>query len=373
MEDREAMRLALELAEKGRGTTSPNPLVGAVILDKDGELVGSGFHRRAGEPHAEVLALEQAGERARGGTLYVTLEPCCHQGRTPPCTEAIIRHGLERVAVAILDPNPLVDGKGVRRLRENGVRVEVGLCKARAKKQNEVFLKYITSKLPFVTLKVAMTLDGKVATRTGRSRWITSQPARKVVHRLRGEHDAVMVGIGTVLADDPLLTVRLTSGKNPTRIIVDSRLRLPLSSRLVATAREVPTLVLTGELKDPKSAMTLEERGLEVVPVASGHDRVSLQRALQVLGHRGITSILLEGGPTLAAAFLEEGAIDKFLFFVAPKLLGGAGAPGPIGGLGAEDTGQAQELLVESVEPVGPDWLVTAYPKKGVAETCSPA
>jgi len=359
------MRRALELAALARGKTSPNPLVGAVVV-KDGVIVGEGYHRKAGTPHAEVIALQEAGARAKGADLYVSLEPCCHYGRTPPCTKAIIEAGIKRVVVACEDPNPLVAGKGIEILRQAGITVDVGVLREEARRLNEVFFKYITTGRPFVTLKAAMSLDGKIATFTGDSKWITGEQARQYAHQMRAEHDAVMVGIGTVLADDPLLTVRLPGeDRRPLRVIVDSRLRIPLESRIVLTAKGFPTVVAAvrheGNQGKKKS---LEERGVEVWELPADRGRVDLKALLGELGKREVTSVLLEGGATLNASALEAGVVDKFVFFIAPKIIGGSRAPGPVGGNGAKKIEDAWLVSELEFTKVGEDLMITCYPRR---------
>ncbi|KKM12961.1 DeoR faimly transcriptional regulator [Clostridiales bacterium PH28_bin88] len=360
------MRRALELAGKAMGWTSPNPMVGAVIV-KEGRIVGEGYHQRAGTPHAEVHALRRAGEQARGATLYVTLEPCSHYGRTPPCTEAVIRAGITRVVAAMTDPNPLVAGRGLAALREAGIQVEVGLLGHEAARLNEVFVKYITTGLPWVVMKAAMTMDGRIATRTGHSRWVTGEESRLHVHRLRHRYDAIMVGIGTVLADNPLLTTRLPEheGKQPLRVILDSRLRLPVDARVVRDTSDAGTLVATTERHDPGKKAALEERGVEVAVIPGLGPRVDLPALMRLLGQRQITGILLEGGSEVNAAALAAGIVDKTLFFIAPKIVGGAGAPGPVGGKGVSTMEKAQRLKDVTVERFGPDLLVSGYLEKG--------
>lgn len=363
--DQDFMRRALELAALARGKTSPNPLVGAVVV-KDGVIVGEGYHRKAGTPHAEVIALREAGLRAKGADLYVSLEPCCHYGRTPPCTKAIIEAGIKRVVVACEDPNPLVAGKGIEILRQAGITVDVGVLREEARRLNEVFFKYITTGRPFVTLKAAMSLDGKIATFTGDSKWITGEQARQYAHQMRAEHDAVMVGIGTVLADDPLLTVRLPGeDRRPLRVIVDSRLRIPLESRIVLTAKEFPTVVAAvrheGNQGKKKS---LEERGVEVWELPADRGRVDLKALLSELGKREVTSVLLEGGATLNASALEAGVVDKFVFFIAPKIIGGSRAPGPVGGNGAKKVEDAWLVSDLEFSRIGEDLMITCYPRR---------
>lgn len=356
------MARALQLAELGRGKTSPNPLVGAVIVHND-RIVGEGYHRKAGTPHAEIHALRDAGEKANGAVMYVTLEPCCHHGRTPPCTKSIIEAGIADVVVGMADPNPLVSGKGIKALKDAGIRVIEGVLEKDVRLQNESFIKYISTKCPFVTLKAAISLDGKVATRTGESRWITGEEARLWVHRMRAANDAIMVGIGTVLADDPLLTVRLDGEyEQPLRVIVDSSLRIPETSMLVKTASEVPTVVaaVQGSYSEAKRAQ-LERAGLEVWDLPAIKGKVDLVTLMKELGKREITSLLLEGGSTLNASALEAGIIDKFVFFQAPLIIGGQDSPGVFGGMGCERLKDCLRLAQMSVQRVGEDLMITAY------------
>jgi len=351
---------ALELARGGLGRTSPNPMVGAV-LTRDGMVVGEGFHQRAGAAHAEVVALEQAGDAARGAILWVTLEPCCHQGRTGPCTERLLAAGVTEVHVATLDPNPLVHGQGLARLRGAGVSVSLGEHAEEAQLLIRDFTIWVSTGRPAVTLKFAMSLDGKVATAGGDSQWITSAPARARAHRLRAEHDAVMVGSGTVLADDPRLTARQVpaGSRQPLRVIVDSRLRTPPTSRLLATAGG-PVLIATVTEAEPARAKALEEAGAEVVTFAAVAGRVPLPALLQRLGDRQITSLLVEGGPTLLGSLWSERLGDRVAAFVAPLLVGGAGAPSPFGGLGAVSLEHGWRAVGLQAEPVGSDLLLTA-------------
>jgi len=357
------MRLALRLARKGAGTTSPNPMVGAVVV-RGGRVVGTGYHRKAGEPHAEVLALRNAGKNARGATLYVTLEPCNHFGKTPPCTEAVLKAGVRRVVVGMKDPNPLVSGRGIRRLRRAGIPVEVGEFGDACRELNAPFCKYITSRRPFVILKGALTLDGKIATSSGDSRWITSPESRREVHRLRRDVDAVMVGIGTVLRDDPLLNSRLPRtkpGRQPLRIVVDSRLRVPLKSRLVQTASQYPTLIAATRAASPSKIRLLEKRNVEVwVLPKDSRGKVNLKIFMKRLAGRAIVSVLLEGGAQVSASALKAGLVDRFLFFFAPKIIGGVKAPGVIGGEGARRLREAIPLELLRIRRIGPDLLVEA-------------
>ena len=354
------MRRALELAERGRGHVSPNPLVGCVLV-REGEVVGEGWHRRAGEPHAEVEALTAAGERARGATAYVTLEPCNHSGRTPPCTEALIHAGVRRVVVAALDPNPVTDGAGVRRLREAGVEVEIGLGREEAEDQNEAFRVAQLRRRPFVLYKTAMTLDGKIATRTGRSRWFTGEAARHRVQRWRSELDGVAVGINTVLLDDPRLTSRIDGGRTPVKVVFDSVARTPPTAQLFEPDDAgVPARVLlfATEKASPERVAALRQRGAEVVVTGETQGRADVRAALPTLLERGVTSLLLEGGGTLAWAFFEAQAVDRVAWFIGPKLLGGAGAS-PLGGIGVARMEDALGLTDVRTESLDGDLLVT--------------
>lgn len=359
------MAQALELARQVLGTTSPNPAVGAIVV-RDGQVVGRGATRPPGGPHAERVALAEAGELARGATLYVTLEPCCHHGRTPPCTEAIIAAGIAEVHVATLDPNPLVNGRGVQALAGRGIRVVVGEHEAEARRLNEWFFKYITAGRPFVLAKYAMTLDGKIAARTGDSRWVTGPAARAFVHRLRAQVDAVMVGVGTVLADDPALTARPEefggepAARQPLRVVVDSRGRTPLEARVLDGS--APTLIATTALADPERLAAFQARGAEVLVLPTVDGRVDLVALLGELGRRQVAWALVEGGGRLLGSLFGRGLIDKVLAFVAPKLIGGGDAPGPIGGTGRPRMAEAVRLADVEIERLGEDLLVSGYP-----------
>lgn len=359
--DEKYMRMALRLAARASGQTSPNPMVGAVVV-RGNEIVGQGYHHRAGEPHAEVLALRQAGGKARGATLYVNLEPCGHFGRTPPCTQAILQAGIKRVVAGMKDPNPLVSGKGIRRLRQAGVRVETGVLEKECRELNAPFCKTITTGKPFVTLKAAASLDGKIATRTGDSRWVTSEASRLYVHRLRQSVDAVMVGIGTVRKDNPLLTVRLPGHKKsrqPLRIIVDSRLRIPLSSNIVQTANQHPTVIATTSSASRLQIEQLKRAGAEVMVVPKDRaGRVHLAVLMKKLGERCILSVLLEGGSSLNAGALKAGIVDRLLIFIAPKIIGGEKAPGIIGGEGIARLKDALPVEAMKIRRMGPDILL---------------
>jgi diaminohydroxyphosphoribosylaminopyrimidine deaminase/5-amino-6-(5-phosphoribosylamino)uracil reductase len=332
-------------------------MVGAVIV-ADGQVVGEGWHPRAGEPHAEVFAFRNAGELARGATLYVTLEPCCHYGRTPPCAEAVLAAGVRRVVVAMSDPFPRVDGGGLRLLRSAGLQVECGLLEAEAQELNRAYLKATRTGLPWVVLKMAMTLDGKIATHTGDSRWVTGEKARRYVHRLRDWNDAVMVGSGTAKADDPELTARISGARQPLRVVVDARAELAPESRLARTAGQVRTVVLCG---DGARAEALERQGVELVAVPLAGGRVDLGEALKALVARGVHSVLCEGGGQLAGALLDAELVDEVAWFIAPKLVGGESAPGPLGGIGVERMAGARRLERVTVRRFGEDLAVFGY------------
>jgi diaminohydroxyphosphoribosylaminopyrimidine deaminase/5-amino-6-(5-phosphoribosylamino)uracil reductase len=366
--DQEYMRVVLDLAAKARGRTSPNPMVGAVVV-RDGEIVGHGYHARAGLPHAEIVALAQAGEAARGSTLYVSLEPCCHFGRTGPCTEAVIAAGVRRVVTAMRDPNPKVAGRGIARLREAGLEVTEDVLREEAARLNEVFIKYITTGRPFVALKAAVSLDGKIATRTGDSRWITGGPAREYAHRLRDTYDALLVGRGTVVKDDPSLTTRLPEGgRDPARVVLDSLARIPESSRMLSGESAAPVIVaVTGQA--PRTRVTaLESRGVQVVRCGPG-PAVDLETLLRELAAREITSVLVEGGGAVHASFLEARFVDKLHWFVAPKIVGGVEAPGAVAGQGVGRMSEAVGLERVRRLELGDDFCIEGYPVWGRAGT----
>jgi diaminohydroxyphosphoribosylaminopyrimidine deaminase / 5-amino-6-(5-phosphoribosylamino)uracil reductase len=370
MNDLSYMQEALRLAAEGRGRVSPNPLVGAVIV-KDGEIVGRGFHRYTSFKHAEVNAIEDAGDRAKGATLYLNLEPCCHYGRTSPCTDAVLRSGVRRVVAAMADPNPKVAGHGFQILKDAGIEVDVGLCEAEARHLNEKFIKFISTHRPFVHLKVAMTLDGKIATRTGRSRWITGEAARECSQLLRAEYDAILVGVGTVLVDDPELTVRLPKAmeldrhRPLVRIVLDGRLRTPLNSRILNTSSAGPVIIFANNESASIQSRVEEYRmkESEIIFTPGSNGRVSLIELLEELGRRQITSLIVEGGAEVSGQFLAARLIDKVTFFIAPKLVGGIGAVPAVGGNGFETLEEALELDDLTVEKRGRDVEITGYPK----------
>lgn len=354
------MREALRLAAHGRGRTSPNPMVGAILV-RDGRIVGAGWHRKAGTEHAEIHALRMAGELARGATLYVTLEPCSHTGRTGPCAKAVIEEGVRRVVAAMEDPNPLVSGRGFQMLREAGVEVDCGLLELEARQLNEAFLTWVTKKRPFVTLKMAMTLDGKTATADGESKWITGEEARLYGHFLRDENDAILVGIGTVLADRPSLTTRLPegNGKNPLRIILDSKARTPLDAPFLHDGA-ASVLIATTEAAPKENVDRLRGLGAEVL-IAGAGPTVDLPLLLQSLGERKICSLLVEGGSTIHFSFLREKLADKIYAFIAPLLVGGKSATSAVGGEGFSRLADAARLTNIKTEIIGADLCVSGY------------
>ncbi len=356
MNDEGYMRLALDLARRGEGWTSPNPMVGAVIV-KDGEIIGRGWHRRCGGLHAEREALADCAVSPVGGTMYVTLEPCCHQGRQPPCTDAILAAGIRRVVVGSGDPNPLVAGNGIRILRERRVEVTAGVLEEDCRRLNEVFFHYIRTGRPFVVMKYAMTMDGKIAAWTGRSRWITGPAAREHVHRLRHRYRAILVGVGTVLADDPQLTCRLPEGRDPLRVVCDTHLRTPLTARVVATAGQTPTLLATC-CGDPARIAPYRRAGCRVITLPKREGHVDLDALMARLGQEEVDSVLLEGGGTLNWAALRSGVVQKVFTYLAPKLLGGREAPTPVEGPGVPDPADAFPLRPGAVTRLGDDILL---------------
>ena len=365
-EKEEYMRRALELARKGEGHTSPNPMVGCVVV-KDGRIISEGYHEKYGEFHAERNALTRCTEDTTGTDLYVTLEPCCHQGKTPPCTDIIIEKKIARVFVGSMDSNPLVAGKGVQILREHGIYVETGILEEECLKLNEVFYHYITTKTPFVVMKYAMTLDGKIACATGDSKWVTGEIARTQVHRMRGRYRGIMVGIGTVLADDPMLNCRVEGGVDPVRIICDSNLHIPLESQIVKTASEIETIVacsqesLEAERKQEK-IRKLKDAGIQLIGTEGAHG-VNLVELMKKLGEQNIDSILLEGGGTLNASALEDGIVNKVYAYIAGKLIGGMDARSPVEGMGIDRMADAITLKDMKIERLGDDFCIVGYVK----------
>ncbi|HZK43576.1 MAG TPA: bifunctional diaminohydroxyphosphoribosylaminopyrimidine deaminase/5-amino-6-(5-phosphoribosylamino)uracil reductase RibD [Syntrophomonadaceae bacterium] len=355
------MYRALELAGRALGRTNPNPLVGAVIV-KNGLIIGEGYHQKAGTPHAEIHALEEAGSEARDATMYVTLEPCSHYGKTPPCAEAIVASGIQEVVIATLDQNPKVAGRGLKILQKAGIKTTVGILEEKAKVQNEVFFKYINTKLPFVCMKYAMTLDGKIATHTGNSRWVSNEESRKYVHQLRNVYDAILVGIGTVLLDNPMLNTRLDlpDKKDPIRVIIDGALEIPLDSNIVKTAHSQKTIIFTATIKNKNKAKQLSDAGIELIEISGKLDCLNVTEVLNKLGEFGITSILVEGGAQINASFMQDKLVDKVLCFIAPKIVGGI-APSPVTGQGVNLMQDAYLLESIEIEKIGNDTLIKAY------------
>ncbi len=352
------MKIALDLAKKGKGTTSPNPMVGAVVV-KGNRIVGRGYHKKAGSPHAEVVAIKDAGGNCRNATLYITLEPCVHYGRTPPCVPLILKAGIKRVVIAMEDPNPLVKGKGIAALKEGGIEVEVGIREEEARKLNEFYLKYITTKLPFVIVKWAMSLDGKIATSKGESRWISGEESLRFVHLLRSEVDAILVGIRTVLIDNPRLTVRgLKAKRQPLRIVIDPLLEIPPSARCL-TEEGGESMVVTSHLSPSQKREELKKKGVEVI--ICGEERVDLPSLLKKLGEKEITSLLVEGGGGIIASFLENKLVDKIYAIISPLLIGGKEAPTPFEGKGFSSLKDALHLKNFTCRRLGRDYLWEGY------------
>ncbi len=389
MSDKTFMHKAIRLAAKGKGRTSPNPMVGAVIA-KGGKIIAADYHRKAGTPHAEALALNKAGKRAQGSTLYISLEPCCHTDKkTPPCTKSIIAAGIKRVVVAIIDPNPKVSGRGLRELQKAGIETLSGIMEAEARKLNEAFIKYISEKRPFVILKIAQSLDGKIATASGESKWITGEKAREYVHKLRNEVDAVLVGIGTVKKDNPSLDCRIRKGRNPYRIIVDSNLQIPLDAKvlkhndgktIIATIPPHPPLLKEGIISSPfvkgghreifskkecadyhKKIDILNDMGIRILTVKEKDGKVDLKFLMKELGKCEITSVMIEGGSSINASALASGIVDKVLLFTAPKIIGGVDSISSIGGKSLALLQNAFKLKNNRVRKIGDDILLEGY------------
>jgi len=356
MIDKKYMQTALELAMKGCGFVNPNPMVGAVIV-KDNEIIGKGYHQAYGMFHAERNAIKNCEKPLKGSTLYVTLEPCCHYGKTPPCTQAIIEAGISKVVIGSSDPNPLVRGKGVEELRNNGVEVVEGFLKEECDALNEVFFHYIKTTTPYVVMKYAMTMDGKIATYTNQSKWITGEASRKKVHEDRRKYSGIMVGIGTVLLDDPMLNCRLDNSKNPIRIICDTNLRTPIDSKIVSTAHEIPTIIATSEI-DKDKQKTYLDKGCRIIVVPKKNDHIDLKKLIVILGQEQIDSILLEGGGTLNWSALNNGIVKKVQTYIAPKIFGGINAKSPVAGVGVDNPQNSFYLKNTKIIKIDEDVLI---------------
>lgn len=355
--DEKYMRLAMQLAGNAIGRTSPNPLVGAVIV-KDNRVVGCGWHRKAGTPHAEVHALNQAGELAQGADVYVTLEPCAHYGKTPPCAKALVEAKVKNVYGGLLDVNPKVAGKGFKILEDAGIHVEYGFLQDELRKQNEVFFKWIEHKKPFIVLKAAMTLDGKIATATGQSKWITNETSRAYGYKLRDIYDGIMVGINTVIEDNPMLTARVDGGKNPIRIVVDSSLRIDINANVVQD-KSAKTIIATTDKADKDKILKLQAQDVDVIVVDKDeNDKVDIEKLLDILGQQNICSILVEGGATLSGSFVAKKLVDKVYFFIAPKIIGGKEAKTPVAGTGILNLQEALALKDIQIEKLEEDILI---------------
>lgn len=355
--DEKYMRLAMQLAGNAIGRTSPNPLVGAVIV-KDNRVVGCGWHRKAGTPHAEVHALNQAGELAQGADVYVTLEPCAHYGKTPPCAKALVEAKVKNVYGGLLDVNPKVAGKGFKILEDAGIHVEYGFLQDELRKQNEVFFKWIEHKKPFIVLKAAMTLDGKIATATGQSKWITNETSRAYGYKLRDIYDGIMVGINTVIEDNPMLTARVDGGKNPIRIVVDSSLKIDINANVVQD-KSAKTIIATTDKADKDKILKLQAQDVDVIVVDKDeNDKVDIEKLLDILGQKNICSILVEGGATLSGSFVAKKLVDKVYFFIAPKIIGGKEAKTPVAGTGILNLQEALALKGIQIEKLEEDILI---------------
>ncbi|MBC3797783.1 bifunctional diaminohydroxyphosphoribosylaminopyrimidine deaminase/5-amino-6-(5-phosphoribosylamino)uracil reductase RibD [Acetobacterium tundrae] len=353
------MQMAIILAKKGRGLVNPNPLVGAVIV-KDDLIIGRGYHQKYGELHAERNALASCTQSPEGATLYVNLEPCCHTGKTPPCTEAIIQSKIARVVVGAMDPNPRVGGKGIEILRKNGITVITDVLEEECRELNEVFFHYIQNGTPYVVMKYAMTLDGKIATYSGKSQWITGELARAQVHQLRNEYKGIMIGVNTVIKDDPLLTCRIEEGRNPSRIICDTHLRTPITAKIVESASEIPTYIGTCS-RDEKKMDQFRKKGCRLLPVPQKNEHLNLNDLIHQLGQKKIDGILLEGGGTLNYSALKSGIVDKLQVYIAPKIFGGATAISPVEGQGIEDPSEAFHFKDRKIKILGDDICLEYY------------
>ncbi len=355
--DEKYMSLALELAGKGRGRVEPNPMVGAVLV-KNGEIVGKGYHQIFGGAHAEIHAIDEGGENGKGATLYVSMEPCAHFGKTAPCADAIIRAGITKVVAAVADPNPVTDGRGIQKLKDAGIEIQIGVLEHHARRLNAPFFKLMQKGIPYVIAKWAMSLDGRIATYTGESKWITSEESRRYVHKIRGQVDGILVGINTVLRDDPLLTCRIEGGRNPRRIIIDSNALLPLNARLLNTINEGEVVVAVNKNAQVERIEKLKQLGCRVIQMCNTTDRVDLKELFYRLGKMELTNILVEGGSRVITSFFEERLVDKVMVFIAPIIIGGEGARSPVLGKGIDTIREATEIREITVQRISKDILV---------------
>ncbi len=364
-DDKKFMKRAITLARKGAGKTSPNPMVGAVIV-KAGKIIGEGYHKFYGGNHAEIEAINSAKESVKGATIYVNLEPCSHYGKTPPCANRLVEEGFEKVVIAMLDPNSKVAGQGIEILKKNNIKVIVGVLEEEARQINEIFVKYITRKIPYVYLKYAMTIDGKIASTTGDSKWITNDKSRQKVHELRNRVGAIMVGIGTIIADDPSLNTRINrrTRKDPIRIILDSEGRIPLTAKVLNIDSNSKTIVVVTKKAKPIKIAAIEETGAEILVINQKNEKVDLVSLLKVLGNRGVDSILIEGGGEVSYSALTDNLVDKVMAYIAPKIIGGSSAPTPVGGMGILQMVDAIELINIKRKVYGQDILIEGYVKK---------
>lgn len=366
------MEIAIDLARRGRGKVSPNPMVGAIIVKED-KIIGKGYHMKYGENHAEINALENATESVENATMYVTLEPCSHYGKTPPCVDVIIKNKISKVVIGSLDPNPLVSGKSVKKLRENNIEVIIGVLEEQCIKLNEVFIKYISTNMPFVIMKCAMSLDGKIATSSGESKWISCEESRKDVHKLRGEVSGIMVGIDTVIKDDPQLTCRIENLKSPIRIIVDTNLRVPIESKVITDLSTSKTIIATANNADKEKINLLKNHGVEILVCNKKNEKVDLVDLMKKLGKLNIDSILLEGGATLNYSALEANVVDKIQFYIAPKIIGGGNSKTPVGGSGIGELKDAYKIKELNTRMIDEDIFLECYIDKEELLTCSQA
>ena len=357
------MKRAIYLAGKGKGEVNPNPLVGAVIV-KDGEIIGEGYHKKLGGKHAEINALDSCKEKAKGGILYVNLEPCTHYGKTSPCVDRIIEEGISEVFISMKDPNPEVYGRGIKKLRENGIKVYIGLLEEESKRLNEIFIKHMKSEYPFIVLKGGISLDGKIATKTGESMWITGEKSRNHAHGLRDKYSGILVGIETVIKDNPRLTCRIENGKNPVRIVLDSNLRIPINSKILKKQDSGKTIIATLKNSNSEKKQKLSEMGIKVIEIEEERGRINLKKLFKRLKDMDIDSILIEGGGTVNYSLLESDLIDKLYLYIAPKIIGGKDSKNFVAGEGVDELDKSFNFNIENIQSLGEDILLEAYRKR---------